>query len=37
VNEINALSKQVQDKVVAAFGLTADAKFVRGKAAVGAD
>jgi NAD(P)-dependent dehydrogenase (short-subunit alcohol dehydrogenase family) len=33
VEEINALSKQVQDSVLEAFGLTADTKFVRGKAA----
>ena len=33
VDEINALSKQVQAKVVEAFGLAADTKFRRGKAA----
>jgi NAD(P)-dependent dehydrogenase (short-subunit alcohol dehydrogenase family) len=32
VEEINALSKQVQGKVLEAFGLTADTKFVKGKA-----
>jgi NAD(P)-dependent dehydrogenase (short-subunit alcohol dehydrogenase family) len=32
VNDINALSKQVQAKVVEAFGLAADTKFVKGKA-----
>lgn len=37
VDEINALAKQVQGKVLEAFGLTADTKFVRGKAAAGAD
>src|ERR1700726_796197 len=33
VEEINALSKQVQGKVIEAFGLTADTKFLKGKAA----
>jgi NAD(P)-dependent dehydrogenase (short-subunit alcohol dehydrogenase family) len=33
VDEINALSKQVQTKVLEAFGLTADTKFLKGKAA----
>jgi NAD(P)-dependent dehydrogenase (short-subunit alcohol dehydrogenase family) len=33
VDEINALSKQVQDSILEAFGLTADTKFVKGKAA----
>src|SRR6202795_758017 len=33
VDEINALSKQVQASVLEAFGLTADTKFVKGKAA----
>jgi len=33
VEEINALSKQVQGKVIEAFALTADTKFVKGKAA----
>jgi len=33
VEEINALSKQVQDSILEAFGLTADTKFVKGKAA----
>jgi NAD(P)-dependent dehydrogenase (short-subunit alcohol dehydrogenase family) len=32
VDEINALSKQVQAGVLEAFGLTADTKFVKGKA-----
>jgi NAD(P)-dependent dehydrogenase (short-subunit alcohol dehydrogenase family) len=32
VNDINALSKQVQAKVLEAFGLAADTKFVKGKA-----
>jgi NAD(P)-dependent dehydrogenase (short-subunit alcohol dehydrogenase family) len=32
VDEINALSKQVQASVLEAFGLAADAKFVKGKA-----
>jgi NAD(P)-dependent dehydrogenase (short-subunit alcohol dehydrogenase family) len=32
VDEINALSKQVQASVLEAFGLTADTKFVKGKA-----
>jgi len=32
VDEINALSKQVQANVLEAFGLTADTKFVKGKA-----
>jgi NAD(P)-dependent dehydrogenase (short-subunit alcohol dehydrogenase family) len=32
VNEINALTKQVQAKVLEGFGLTADTKFVKGKA-----
>jgi NAD(P)-dependent dehydrogenase (short-subunit alcohol dehydrogenase family) len=33
VDEINALSKQVQANVLEAFGLTADTKFLKGKAA----
>ncbi len=33
VDEINALSKHVQANVLEAFGLTADTKFVKGKAA----
>jgi NAD(P)-dependent dehydrogenase (short-subunit alcohol dehydrogenase family) len=33
VDEINALSKQVQASILEAFGLTADTKFVKGKAA----
>ena len=33
VEEINALSKQVQGKVIEAFALTADTKFLKGKAA----
>jgi NAD(P)-dependent dehydrogenase (short-subunit alcohol dehydrogenase family) len=33
VDEINALTKQVQANVLEAFGLTADTKFVKGKAA----
>ena len=33
VEEINALSTQVQDSILEAFGLTADTKFVKGKAA----
>jgi NAD(P)-dependent dehydrogenase (short-subunit alcohol dehydrogenase family) len=33
VEEINALSKQVQGKVIEGFGLTADTKFLKGKAA----
>jgi NAD(P)-dependent dehydrogenase (short-subunit alcohol dehydrogenase family) len=33
VEEINALSKQVQDSIMEAFGITADTKFVKGKAA----
>jgi NAD(P)-dependent dehydrogenase (short-subunit alcohol dehydrogenase family) len=33
VDEINALSKQVQDSILEAFGLTADTKFAKGKAA----
>jgi NAD(P)-dependent dehydrogenase (short-subunit alcohol dehydrogenase family) len=33
VDEINALSKQVQGKVIEGFGLTADTKFLKGKAA----
>src|SRR6202049_3581784 len=33
VEEINALSKQVQDSILEAFGLTAETKFVKGKAA----
>ena len=33
VDEINALSKQVQTKVLEAFGLAADTKFRKGKAA----
>ncbi len=32
VDEINALSKQVQAKVLEAFGLAADTKFRKGKA-----
>src|SRR5205807_9705432 len=32
VDEINALSKQVQANILAAFGLTADTKFLKGKA-----
>jgi NAD(P)-dependent dehydrogenase (short-subunit alcohol dehydrogenase family) len=32
VNEINALSKQVQASVLEAFGIAADTKFVKGKA-----
>jgi NAD(P)-dependent dehydrogenase (short-subunit alcohol dehydrogenase family) len=36
VDEINALSKQVQASVLEAFGLTADTKFVKGKAAASA-
>jgi NAD(P)-dependent dehydrogenase (short-subunit alcohol dehydrogenase family) len=32
VEEINALSKQVQTNVLEAFGLTAETKFVKGKA-----
>jgi len=32
VDEINALSKQVQGKVLEAFGLAADTKFLKGKA-----
>jgi NAD(P)-dependent dehydrogenase (short-subunit alcohol dehydrogenase family) len=32
VDEINALSKQVQASVLEAFGITADTKFVKGKA-----
>jgi NAD(P)-dependent dehydrogenase (short-subunit alcohol dehydrogenase family) len=32
VEEINALSKQVQANVLEAFGLTADTKFLKGKA-----
>ena len=32
VDEINALAKQVQAKVLEAFGLTADTKFRKGKA-----
>ncbi len=32
VDEINALSKQVQAKILAAFGLAADTKFLKGKA-----
>ena len=37
VDEINALTKQVQTKLLEAFGLAGDTKFVRGKAAAGAD
>jgi NAD(P)-dependent dehydrogenase (short-subunit alcohol dehydrogenase family) len=33
VDEINALSKQVQASILEAFGLTADTKYVKGKAA----
>jgi NAD(P)-dependent dehydrogenase (short-subunit alcohol dehydrogenase family) len=33
IDEINALSKQVQTGLLEAFGLTADTKFVKGKAA----
>ncbi len=33
VDEINAVSKQVQTNVLEAFGLTADTKFLKGKAA----
>ena len=33
VEEINALSKQVQGKVIEGFGLTADTKFLKGKVA----
>jgi NAD(P)-dependent dehydrogenase (short-subunit alcohol dehydrogenase family) len=33
INEINALSKQIATKALEAFGLTADTKFVAGKAA----
>jgi NAD(P)-dependent dehydrogenase (short-subunit alcohol dehydrogenase family) len=33
VDEINALSKQVQTKLLEAFGLAADTKFLKGKAA----
>jgi hypothetical protein len=32
VDEINALSKQVQGKLLEAFGLAADTKFLKGKA-----
>jgi NAD(P)-dependent dehydrogenase (short-subunit alcohol dehydrogenase family) len=32
VDEINALSKQVQANILAAFGLAADTKFLKGKA-----
>src|SRR6267154_2157473 len=32
LNEINALSKQVQANILAAFGLAADTKFLKGKA-----
>jgi hypothetical protein len=32
VDEINALSKQVQANVLEAFGLAADIKFLKGKA-----
>jgi len=32
VDEINALSKQVQTNVLEAFGLTADIEFLKGKA-----
>ncbi len=32
VDEINAVSKQVQDKLLEAFGLAADTKFLKGKA-----
>jgi hypothetical protein len=33
LNEINALSKRVQTSMLEAFGLTADTKFLKGKAA----
>jgi NAD(P)-dependent dehydrogenase (short-subunit alcohol dehydrogenase family) len=33
INEINALAKQVQDRALEAFGLSAATKFVKGKAA----
>jgi hypothetical protein len=33
VEEINALTKQVQANVLEAFGLAADIKFLKGKAA----
>jgi NAD(P)-dependent dehydrogenase (short-subunit alcohol dehydrogenase family) len=36
VDEMNALSKQVQDKVLEAFGLSADTTFRKGKAVAGA-
>jgi NAD(P)-dependent dehydrogenase (short-subunit alcohol dehydrogenase family) len=32
LNEINALSKQIQTKVLEGFGLAADTKFLKGKA-----
>jgi uncharacterized protein YjbJ (UPF0337 family) len=32
IDEINALSKQVQGKLLEAFGLAADTKFRKGKA-----
>jgi NAD(P)-dependent dehydrogenase (short-subunit alcohol dehydrogenase family) len=32
IDEINALTKQVQSKVIDAFGLTADTKYLKGKA-----
>ena len=32
IDEINALSKQVQANILAAFGLAADTKFLKGKA-----
>src|ERR1700722_19962773 len=36
VDEINALSKQVQDSIMEAFGITADTKLVKGNAAASA-
>jgi hypothetical protein len=33
LNDINALCKQIQTNVLEAFGLTADTKFLKGKAA----
>jgi hypothetical protein len=33
LNEINALSKQVQANLIEAFGLAADTKFLKGRAA----
>jgi len=32
IDEINALAKQVQAKLLEAFGLAADTKFLKGKA-----